>query len=175
MFLRASDVQESRPSEESQVPFVLSDDELSEFDLDATTPPTLQQFTPHGGRSIVDALREWAEAQRRSYDVLAKALGQSLVPSESSIPPVGTVSKQYVFPPALLGKALENIQVTDIGFGLPPGCATALNQAGVISVAMLKQHVDGGTLTKLPKIGRAKASVISETLRAFMAAASTTE
>lgn len=163
MFLSAKGVTESRVSDGGQsVPFDLPGDD-GEFDVNEFRSGRQRQLVPYA------IFSQWAEMQRKSYEFLEKAMAGL---SDGSTP--GTQpepAKQYVFPPELLGKDINNILVTDVRLGLPPGCMAALAHAGVVSVAALKQHMEEGTLTKIPKIGKAKAKVISETLRAFLDAA----
>ena len=160
VFLSAKGLTESRSSDgDNSVPFDLPGDDGS---VDGIEPQREEQrvSVPFG------IFRQWAKLQRESFEFLEKAL--STMPNSSTPGAPAEPAKQYTFPPELLAKDINNILVSDVRLGLPPGCIAALGHAGVVSAAALKQHMEEGTLTKIPKIGKAKAKVISETLRAFL-------
>lgn len=151
----------STTTEESTEPFYIPDDPIPSTGI-LPESVTVDLFT---------VLRQWSEMQRKSYELLEKAFagvppGLSVVTSSSERKPV-----PRQFPVDLLAKPLENILISDERLGLPAGCVAVITRAGILSLAMLAEKVESGTVTRLPRIGKAKASVIGETVRAFMAAA----
>lgn len=159
----------STASEADAKPFDLPDDGVPSFDADTAIYVNTRDL-PHcssGAPDLLITLRQWAQMQRDSYEFLVKAFacvpaGLSVVTSSVDVPPK--------FPPDLLAKPFENILVSDERLGLPDGCISVLERAGICSVAMLTERMNSGGLTKLPRIGKAKAAVIGETLRAFLSA-----
>ena len=119
--------------------------------------------------SLLDALREWSRLQRQALDALDKIFanvpaGLSVVSSTDS-EPQGDTEAQY--PAGLLAKPWENITIDTPELGFPPGIVKLLNQAGVISLVVLYDHVINRTLCNLPRIGKAKGELITDTVDAF--------
>lgn len=71
------------------------------------------------------------------------------------------------FPPHTLSLPTENVMVGDLG--IPTGITSHLKAAGILTVKQLteRRFADGGRLTKIPRIGTAKAEAIDEALTEF--------
>jgi hypothetical protein len=167
--LSAVGVSEVKPADESaSVPFDLAGDDEAPFDgglpIVANAASLPATAMPAVGPGLLDALRQWAEMQRRSFELLEKAF--ATVPAGFSIA-TSTSVKTTAFPQELLSKPWDNIQIGDVKFGMPPGCVKLLTDAGLVSVAGLANCINANELTKLPRVGKAKAAVIAETFRAF--------
>lgn len=170
VMLSAKGITEStQPDESELVPFDLPGDDTPPFDaesaiyVDTRKIPQATAAAP----DLLATLRQWAQMQRDSYEFLVRAFAG--VPAGISVA-TSSVAVPSKFPPDLLAKPLENILVSDERLSLPGGCVSVLESAGICSVAMLAERMNGGGLTKIPRIGKAKAAVIGETLRAFIAA-----
>lgn len=170
IMLSAKGVTEVTPIKEADLkPFDLpGDDNEPPFDGGTTYENHKVTTAERARQSPSDwfaAVIQFAKAQHTAYGNLVKALTVD-APAVATSP----AAPNFAFPPELLSKAIENIMVSDARLGIPPGCVAVLEGAGCISLAMLIEKYRTGELTKIPRIGKAKASVIAETLRAFLAA-----
>ncbi len=169
IMLSAKGVTEVSPIKEADLkPFDLAGDDEPPFEggtayenVKTSSAERAQQTPPDWFAAVI----EFAKAQRSAYDNLVKALA-NVAPVVASPTP----ARSHAFPPELLSRPLVNIMVSDTRLGIPPGCVAVLEGAGILSAAMLVEKFHSGELTKIPRIGKAKASVIAETLRAFLAA-----
>ncbi len=69
---------------------------------------------------------------------------------------------------ASLAKPLANVTLAEIG--LSAAEVNCLQKAGVVSAESLQRHVAGGTLTSLPKVGKAKAQSMAGCLSRYLRA-----
>ncbi len=163
MLLSAKGITESGPVQEiDTAPFDLVDDDQQ--------PDEAADINSTGQVDLLAVVSEWARLQRKAYDDLLEHIRVFGYVPKSRPRPKPAVPTPQMFPADLLARSLENILVNDSRLGLPPGCIKILNDAGIVSAAMLAQHITEQTLVKIPRIGKAKAAVISETMRAFEAA-----
>jgi len=119
----------------------------------------------YGASPLLDVIRQWAEMQRQSFELLAMAFVH--VPPGLSVVTSSGPAKSYNFPPEVLGKPLDNLLVSDDRIGIPNGLVKILNENGIQSMGMLFERYDAGEITKLPRVGKAKAALLIEILRAF--------
>lgn len=151
----------STVTKEPAGPFHLDDDSPQPTGLPIDSTPV----------DLLTVIRRWAEMQRQSYEYLERAFAG--VPAGLSVVTSSAKPQQVErqFPVDLLCRSLENILIADERLGLPPGCVATLNRAGIVSLAALAERVQAGAVTRIPRIGKAKTAVISETVNAFLRAA----
>jgi len=147
----------------------INEADLKQFDLTDQSPveetPNTTTEATYGPSPLLDVIRQWAEMQRQSFELLAMAFVH--VPPGLSVVTSSGPAKSYNFPPEVLGKPLDNLLVSDDRIGIPNGLVKILNENGIQSMGMLFERYDAGEITKLPRVGKAKAALLIEILRAF--------
>lgn len=164
-------------NEADQVPFDLideptvSENEKPRDRVSTSTAPTKPTNTAM--RSAMEQLIKAQAAFTAGLMELMAAILEATEGGQLTGPPDArpiAVAPSLSYSPDLLGKPWDNLQVADTRLGFPAGCVKVLTEAGVVSVASLAERIESGELIRLPKVGKAKAAVITETFRAFQRA-----
>ncbi len=153
--LSAKGVSELKPVNEADLaPFDLAVDECSLGPMDDVSA------LPLLGGSRLAILGDFAKGMAALFTRLERSLSGAVAAPDKLQP-----AKAY--PPDLLSRPWENLLIADPRLSFPAGCVKVLNEAGVVSLSMLKSLITAGELTRLPKVGKAKAAVITEVFEAF--------
>lgn len=167
--LSAVGMSEVRPmSENASQPFDLhGDDDVPGEDQSQASPHPSPVGLPPTNDQLLMIFHTWVTQQRKAYQDLEAALGAlTISPTGKACVQINELV-QHSYPADLLSKPWDNLMVSDARLGFPAGCIKVLNEAGVISLEALSSCIAAQGLTRLPKVGKAKAAVILETYRAF--------